>query len=281
MNEGSLWAFSTHIANIHRLGELRSMPSVQGALTEDVVWVRGSGLDETLFGTLAAFADGPVFLVDGKNRLTPFGKTVPVDRLPDVTWESLAKLLEPVLPLARIVSVQFPKCPLTLVRSSVDHEASVMIVSWDAFERWAIDAPEIRLRACHFATRGGDVGAQVCVRGNPLPSLPGARFWTTGNIAIPLGLTWSPAVDVDTLREVLAVQHDDSISASGRYESESLWQRAVSDWDNRSTMGGLWIWHEDGRFDVIEPSAFVPALRMHVRATGDVLKSGIAAGRSS
>ncbi len=211
--------------------------------------------------------------MDGKNRLTPFGKTVPVDRLPDVTWESLAKLLEPVLPLARIVSVQFPKCPLTLVRSSVEYEASVMIVSWDAFERWAIDAPEIRLRACHFAARGGDDGAQVCVRGNPLPSLPGARFWTVGNIAIPLGLTWSPAVDVDTLREVLAVQNCDDLSASGR--------RAVSDWDNRSTMGGLWIWHEDGRFDVIEPSAFVPALRMHVRATGDVLKSSVATGGTS
>lgn len=203
MNERSLWAFQIRSTSVRRLGELRGMPGVQAALWDDVVWVRGSGLDDELFGILAAFADGPVFSVDANNRLTPYGRSVPIDRLPDVTWQPISQLLVPVLPVARVVSVQFPKCPLTLERSSVEREASVMIADWDAFERWAIDAPEVRLKACQFATQGNRTESHVCLRGNPLPPLLGPRFWMTGNIAIPLGLTWAPAVDADTLREVL------------------------------------------------------------------------------
>ncbi|MFM8474530.1 MAG: hypothetical protein ACKOEO_01890, partial [Planctomycetaceae bacterium] len=92
---GGRWAFRVLQSEVRRLGELRRRSGVEAALSGAFVWVRGGGLDVPLFAVLAACADGPVFIVDGQDRLIPYGSAVPVERLPALRWKSLAQLLEP------------------------------------------------------------------------------------------------------------------------------------------------------------------------------------------
>jgi len=244
---GGRWAFRVLQSEVRRLGELRRRSGVEAALSGAFVWVRGGGLDVPLFAVLAACADGPVFIVDGQDRLIPYGSAVPVERLPALRWKSLAQLLEPELPITQIVSARFSVCPLRLERSPVEQPVAVLVTTWSDFASWSADASEVRLRACQFAVCMDGQQRLVCLRGRPLPPLAGTFFWTAGNVAVPCGFTWAPDVDADILRAVLLRR----FSARG----EAL---AAAD---------LLIWHESGVVDVIHRGEFLPALRTHVRAT--------------
>lgn len=244
---GGRWAFRVGLSGVRRLGGLRRRPGVEAALYGESVWVRGSGLDVPLFAVLAACADGPVFVVDGQDRLIPYGSAVPVERLPTLPWKSLAQLLEPELPITQIVSARFSACPLRLERSPVEQPVAVLVTPWSDFESWSADAAEVRLQACQFAVCVEDQRPLVCLRGRPLPPLAGTFYWTAGNVAVPCGFTWAPAVDAEILRSVLL-----------RGFSECVEVLAAAD---------LLIWHESGVVDVIRRGEFLPALRSHVRAT--------------
>lgn len=241
------WAFRVMQSRVRCLGELRHHPGVEAALYGEYIWVHGSGLDGPMFAVLAACADGPVFVVDRQDRLIPYGSAVPVERLPTLPWKSLAQLLEPELPITQVVTARFSSCPLRLERSPVEQPGAVLVTRWSDFESWSAEASEVRLRACQFAVYVEAQRQLVCIRGRPLPPLAGTFYWTAGNVAVPCGFTWSPAVDADILRSVLL--------------------RRFSDCGEVLSTADLLIWHESGVVDVIHRGEFLPALRTHVRTT--------------
>lgn len=271
MTMTAAWTFRIDVKHASRLGELRAMPNLQAAMLENSLWIRGEKLDEKLFHQVAAFADGPVYRLDDHMRMTPFGKSVPIDRFPECEWRPLTDVLQPELPVARSIAFRLRRCALSLTRtineqeaSVLEQEASVLITSWRQFERWASDAPEIRLDVCRFAVcdednESGEDGPEVCVVGKPLPPLPGHRFWLAGHIACPLGFHWSPAVDVETLTEVL--------SRSLPQRDSDMIDATVASLPVKPKAGDLWIWQQNGHLEVLHAASFVPALRTHVRAT--------------
>ncbi len=145
------WVIRLCVQHLQRAGELRAWPSVEAAVSGDIVWLRGDGLDSALQRTLAPIADGPVFQHAEDGRLTVFDNAIPTARLPNLNWQRLADFLQPVLPTARLTSVQLPRITLLLERSTDVQQETVRVTDWTSFSNWANTAPEIRLHYCRFA----------------------------------------------------------------------------------------------------------------------------------
>ena len=189
------------------------MSGVQAAIVRERVWLRGEGLDAAMSRLLATVADGPVYQLASEGMLIPFGAAVPTERLPEAEWRLLSETLSPVIPSPRMAAVQIPRVRLTLERTAQEQEATLLIADEASFRNWALSAPEIRLRGSRFAMsrpqyREPDDRSvpepRVAIQGQPMPPLMGERFWLAGSIAIPLGFTWCPHVDVKTLETVLS-----------------------------------------------------------------------------
>ena len=228
------------------------MSGVQAAIVRERVWLRGEGLDAAMSRMLATVADGPVYQLASDGRLIPFGSAVPTERLPEVEWRLLSETLSPVIPSPRIAAVQIPRVRLTLERTVQEQEAALLITDEASFRDWALSAPEVRLQGSRFAVsrskyREPDdrsvLVPRVAVQGQPLPPLMGERYWLAGNIAIPLGFTWVPHVDVKTLETVLS--------------------RGLEESSHR-----ILIWRLDGNvIEEIVSSDWVAVTRANVRAT--------------
>ncbi len=248
------WAIRLSVQNLQRACELRAWPGVKAAVSGDVVWLCGAGLDSALQRTLAPIADGPVFQYAEDGRLTVFGNAVPTERLPELKWQQLAEFLQPVLPAARLTSVQLPRVTLLPERSTDVQQEAVMVTDWKSFSSWATNAPEIRLHCCRFAVSkdaavhgslNSNRVARVVIQGNPLPPLEGERFWLAGRVAVPLGYRWTPAVDVATLEASIRKLHERSAGPQS-----------------------LWIWNiKENSIDVVEASDLIPLTRANVRTT--------------
>jgi hypothetical protein len=139
------WALRIPVERADRSEVLRAMPDVQAARIENILWLRGTGLDDSVWRQLTAVADGPVYRIDDTGRLTPYGRSVPTEQLPELKWEALPTLLEISLPTARLIQYRFPKMQLQLIRSTEEHAPVLLLTSRTEFERWALAAPEIRL----------------------------------------------------------------------------------------------------------------------------------------
>jgi hypothetical protein len=252
------WAIRLSVDHLSRANELRLTPGIEAAIGGRRIWLSGDGLDASLQRVLASIADDGVFhrAVDG--RLTAFGRAVPTERLPELKWQRLTDVLQPVLPVSQMAFFRIPRTGLSLRRSTIEHRESLLLTDWDTFRDWALAAPEIRLTACRFAVcrpsaevRGVNfpIPVRVLIEGSPLPPLRGERYWVAGRVAIPLGFHWFPAVDVPTL---------EAIVCRARLAAESIQQ--------------IWIWSPNGdAMEEIPGSEMIAVTRANLRATEKAL----------
>jgi hypothetical protein len=136
-------------------------------------------------------------------------------------------------------------------QTNEQHDAALLLTNWPTFRDWAESAAEIRLLACRFAvcsqldgeTDFSNASPRVAIVGNPLPPLPGKRFWLAGRVAVPLGFHWSPSVDSKTLERTLCPPQQDNLSR-------------------------IWIWEvEENILHSIVSSELIPAVRANIRAS--------------
>jgi hypothetical protein len=140
-----------------------------------------------------------------------------------------------------MAAVQIRRVRLTLERTVQEQDAALLITDEALFRNWALSAPEVRLRGSRFAVsrskfrepddRGKPV-PRVAIQGQPLPPLMGERYWLAGSIAIPLGFTWSPHVDVKTLETVMSRGHEESSLRIlvWRFDENVIEEIVSSDW---------------------------------------------------
>ncbi len=240
------WAFRILQSNASRAGSLRAMRDVEVAVVGDDVWIKGCNLDDGLLSTLSAIADGPVFALADKCVLTPIGQLVPTCRLPDAEFMSAGDFFQPVLPTAKMPRRTVDRMALSLSRCADEHPAELWRGSAVVFRAWVETAPEIRLRALRYAVSAA-TEAEVLVRGNPLPPLPGCSYWLSGQVALPLGWHWSPRIDSAAMNEVILQSVNDA-SAS----TLVVWNHSNDD---------LSV----GHLEVTARTSFVPATRSSVR----------------
>lgn len=184
---------------------LRIDASIRAAEQDGFLWLCATGAcDAEEFRQ--RLPEAMLFDILDDDQLVRWGDRVPTDRLPDVDWRPLIELLPVETPIALHAGRPKNRSRLTLVPSSKEQTPSVHVTTLEAWAKYAIKAPEVRLLRWRFAV---SVAGDAIIRGEPLPPLRGRRYVDHAGLACPVGWTWHPAIDVNILRETLSVQSDD------------------------------------------------------------------------
>ena len=229
------WTLCLDREDASSLAPMRLLPGLEVAETESSVWLRGPPGDEHLQRALRALPAAARYERLPDDRLRRIEARIPGERLPPLTWQSLAGWLGIDLPAAALPADPPPPVPLRLVRSTAERTPDLLLTRFEEWMQFALQAAQVRLERLQFAA---GAGGRVLVRGQPLPPLPGRRFVIHGSIAVPAGFEWHPAVDVEVVRRRLGVARDELV-----------------------------LWQEDGTFWRLHLEQFVAASRGAVRAT--------------
>ena len=228
------WAVRLPQTQLGALGNLRQ-EAIEILSAGDELWLRGQQLEDSLRLRLRAISQAEGFDVWPDQQLCPWGRRVPVGRLPQGSWQRLSDWLTVAAPLAAWPGQLATRVPLKLVRSSVIEGASLLSTTLDDWAAYALSAAEVRLACWSFAV---SATRRVLVRGQPLPSIAGERFSVSDGIALPLGWEWSPRVSSEVVRPLFGVGPDD-----------------------------LCVVSEDGQWECVRADDFVSATRVAIRAT--------------
>jgi len=167
------------------------------------LWLRGPQLDESLDRQLRLIPGGRRFAVVDEGQLVAEGNLVPLGRVPEGPWALLSEWLEVSLPAANIPgAITRAAVSLTLVPAALEREPALLETTLAQLMEYVATAPQWRIERWTFAaTQDGS----AIVRGTPLPPLPGTQWVLDQGIAAPAGLTWSPPVDADVVRQLLGL----------------------------------------------------------------------------
>ncbi len=191
------------------ISRLRGLSGVEVAESSDGFWLKGQTeegkLPQELVGVFSVESEVYRLLDDG--RLAELESRVPILRLPQLEWESLSAVSQPVLEKLALPGTIPQTTPLSLIPASAQTvEPNVLRVSLDVLLDWVVQSPEIRLEPLRFAC-GYD--GSVVVRGTPIPSLPGARLFEDNGVAVPLGRAWDPPVPATVLAQTMKLAPGD------------------------------------------------------------------------
>jgi len=218
------------------LAPLRLRTDVRACVTEGDgrIWLRGEATDDTLQDALRRLAPLGRFDVTEDGALVPRGNLLPTAQLPDATWMPLSDLLGVRREPASLVAQVHDRVELTLVRTDRERPATMLLTDLTAWSSYAHAAPSTRLHPLRFAASQ----THALIWGSPLPPLPGTRLYEQSGVSVPCGFTWSPAIDVASLRRALELEEDD-----------------------------VAVFAEDGSWQLLPTAAFVQARRSAVRLT--------------
>lgn len=232
-------AFVSPLAR-RQLSVFRTWPDLVGSETTDGLWVRVNRSDHSrdadLIRRLRLETAAEVFDATAAGELIPQGCLVPTKTLPDGPWLPLRDLLTVSWPVAGFAGKGLAGCSLRLVRSEQEIEPSVLELDLATWANAVATMPQVRLSRWEFAA---SVAGRVLVRGLPLPSLSGERFYEREGLVIPAGYRWEPDVTPAVVRRLLQSTTDEWL----------LWRAETNRWER------------------IPTAAFVPARRANVRQT--------------
>ena len=222
---------ATVLAKLHRVGDVAVGEADDSS---GLVWARGAGSDVGLDGIVALVPTSRCYELLPGERLRPLGRLLPTGTLPKVSWVPLRQWLSIRAPSAALPGKLSGTATLRLVRDNSRRWCSgreeMLLCGVDVFREFLLRAPAHRLARLRFVLN--DVTAEVLVRGEPLPSLPGDRFVLSDSVATPAGYAWSPAVGASVIRSWLGAR-DNTVS----------------------------MWRADGSLSEIAQDAFVVASR--------------------
>lgn len=200
------WAAAIPLDQALGAAPLRKQSDVEVCVADDLLWLRGSSWTDTLDRDLRKVLGAERFHCLENNQTARWGCTLASGLLPQGPWTPLIQWLQPIAPPTILPAKIAQRAPLRLVRSSAERAADLLVVDFPVWREYAVSAPQIRLNLLSFAVSGD---FRALVRGIPLPPLPGARYAEMKGVAVPLGWSWSPAIDAEIVRQVLGLaEHD-------------------------------------------------------------------------
>lgn len=223
------WLIKTDREHVRQIAALRHLPGLQVAEANETIWVRAAAGDETLDRVLKSLPGKRFQLLDDV-QLAPWGKQVPTERLPRLAWQPIANWSAITLPVAAMPASVSKRVRLRMIRGGTAKLAAALLVDWQDWLKYAIGAPEVRLRplvfalsAPHETVSGMDMGAaqrsedglpsrydqRAFIVGSPLPPLAGYPYTLDDGLAVPCGWTFSPAVGSAVVRKLIALPADD------------------------------------------------------------------------
>jgi len=179
--------------------------SARIAITNTCVWVRFSVNDETS-RKLEAVLPGKRFkLVDG-DWLVPNGCQVAEMKLPALDWKTPESLIELVAPTAAFTGkIVGEECPIArLVHGGNERPAAAGLFAIRDLIAWVETAPLVRLERLIYCVSD----ELYLVIGEPLPTIACQYLCQLGRVLWPAGMSWEPAVDVESIQDLFAVEDD-------------------------------------------------------------------------
>lgn len=214
---GGPWAARVPVAEVAAVAAVRLTAGVRACVVGAELWLRGEEATEEIERALDRLAPAGRYSVQADEGLVARGRLLPEGCLPEAEWVPLAELVRPVVASAALPGVVGSRVGVTLVRSSEERGANVLVTTLAEFTAYAEGAPAVRLERLRFACDG----ERVVIHGEPLPPLPGERFAERAGVAAPVGFAWRPAVDAGSLRRVLGLQD----SELALLQADGTWQR--------------------------------------------------------
>jgi len=200
------WAAVIPTADAHQLAALRHLGQVEACAHGGEVWLRGPDADEAVDLAVRRLSGARRFALADDGVLTPVGARTPTGRLPDGAWLALEQFVTPQAPTAGLPALTRARLPLTLVRSSRQRPANVLLTDTAAWLAYAATAPQVRLEPLTFAA---SADGRVIVRGTPLPPVRGMQMAAEGGIAVPCGWRVEPDLDADVIRAAAGSEASD------------------------------------------------------------------------
>ncbi|MEM7312716.1 MAG: hypothetical protein AAF497_06160 [Planctomycetota bacterium] len=250
------WAVCLSSDAANKVARLRLEDRIEIQQLDDVLWLRGKELNESLESKLRSLLGARRFSVLPDLQLVAAGDRVPCGFLPDGEWTSIREYFQVELPTTQLAGTwddagesdagQPCESRLQLVRCETASEATVatpnlMATSFEHWYDYATSAPQVRLKPLRYIV---DSECQVVILGEPIPPIPGTRFHRVEGVAMPLGWIWNFPVDSESVRAILGVPN-----------------------------GGLAIVYPGGGYSILDERDFVAASRSSVRLTARRLES--------
>ena len=220
------WAANVDKSQSEQLATLRLEPDVEAGAADGTYWLRGPASDAVLH-RVQMIPYVKLFHLDPENALRPWNRHLAVGVMPNIRFEPISKMIQPVLPTAGWPNVDIERIPLSLERSGQMLPASILMTSKDIWREYAVSAPAIRLRRWTFAVSDDH---RVIIRGHPIPPLPGQQFRETDGVAIPVGWECSPALEGSTLSAVVEAEPGGLVLLSTDGTMETITTGLVCKW---------------------------------------------------
>jgi hypothetical protein len=211
---------------------LRLEPGIEALETADALWLQGTTSDERIDLWLRQLPGAARFAVLADGQLCPEGKRLPQGRVPPGPWTSLRSLVAVEMPVSSLAAILPERIPFQCVRNSIVEEADVLVTSLKDWQTFGCSAPQIRLRRLTFAVSSD---GRVILRGRPVPSIAGARFYERAGIALACGWGWPRWLDTKTVRAALDIDPNDLALCS----PEGTWESIPGDQFVRATRSAI------------------------------------------
>src|SRR5688572_12868648 len=127
------WAIRLAREDAASLAALRLVAGIEVAESGRDVWLRGQRVEESLVTKLAARPARERYEWLPSNQLRQIDRRVPSTLLPKLRWQPLNEWLQAGLPVAALPAHQPPAVPLRLIRSAIELEPELLLVSLEAF----------------------------------------------------------------------------------------------------------------------------------------------------
>ncbi|TWV98035.1 hypothetical protein [Chitinophaga pinensis] len=222
------------LTQLETLGNIRTWPDLQVALSGDDIWVRGIPAESTDI-RLRKLPVKHTYLADFEGRLFLPGRQTPHDTLKRMTWEALTSFLTVELPVSALPGKTRQTFTIQLTPAPQTTEPAAVITNLAHWKAYADNAPLIRLQQLSFAVCESE---EVLVIGAPVPSLPGKAYVVRNNLLLPAGYDFDPSMAGAFIIEQFAADKDAMI-----------------------------LFHPDGQWERIPMNCFVMATRSAIRLT--------------
>ena len=201
--------------NLSSIGELRLYPNVEICQHEGSFWIKGD-YQKSLKLLLSSIPAEQRLWVTEDERLIPFGKKVPVMKLPIARWRPLKTFMEVELPACAAPGEFDQPIELRLKPSNTMNKANGLLCNIQSLSRFIENASVIRLEPLSYAIKQDD----ALVLGQPLPPISGSRYYIADKLAIPLGYSF-PYLNTSTIKRIIGLKP----SEHALFYPNSSWER--------------------------------------------------------
>lgn len=208
-----------HIDKSHRkqIGQIRHLLGCWIAETREEFWLRiEKPQDEFPLAVKQIPAKAKYRLED--DLLFPLEGYTPIGKLPQMEWQPIASFMTVELPTAALPGNIEKQIPVKLIRTEEPKDTPFMLMSWENWRNYALQASNIRLQTLSFAV---SVKQDVIVKGLPLPPMPGLLFWQNQQILLPAGWNFEHTI----LAEIFSINYLNGKEEWLLIRSEQEWER--------------------------------------------------------